>query len=182
MHERLAGRSIGIALTPRGCEQARNTAEYLTRLPVNRIITSPQQRARETAAILAESLQTPIETHPAFDELDFGEWTGLKFADLADRSDWKTFNSLRSVTKAPGGESLQEAQTRAIRGVLNFHSSSKGSVFAIVTHADIIRSVIAYFTGAALDLFLRFVVDPASVSIVQIADTTVQIACLNRTD
>lgn len=181
MHEHLVGRTPNIGLTPRGRGQAKNTAEYLSRFAVSRIITSPQQRARETAAILAAARQLPVEPHTGFDELDFGTWTGLTFADLEKLPEWKTFNSLRSLTPAPGGESLYGVQTRTLRALLDLHASSKESIFAIVTHADVIRSAIAYFSGTPIDLFLRFIIDPASASIVQISEATVQILCLNRT-
>jgi len=181
VHERLAGRTPGIGLTPRGREQAKSTAEYLARFRIDRIVTSPQQRTRETAVILAESLHVPVEPHDDFDELDFGVWAGLTFSDLDEKPEWKTFNSLRSLTAAPGGESLSDAQTRSIRALLELHSSSKGSCSVVVTHADVIRSLVAFLSGTPLDLFLRFIIDPASVSIIHLSDMAVQIRCLNRT-
>lgn len=181
MHERLAGRTGGIGLTPRGREQAECTAEYLARFQVNRVLASPQQRARETASILAAALHLSVEPHLDFDELDFGGWTGLPFADLDKLPEWKTFNSLRSLTASPGGESLRDAQARTIGALLKLHSAPHESNFVIVTHADIIRSALAYFSGTPLDLFLRFTIDPASVSIIHFSDAAIQIRCLNRT-
>lgn len=181
VHEYLAGRTSGRGLTPAGRDQIRITAQYLTRFNVDTIVSSPQQRARETSDILSASLHAPVRIHTAFDELDFGEWSGAKFADLDALADWKAFNSLRSLSRPPGGESLQNAQMRTIKEVLDLHASSAGFIFAIVTHADIIRAAISYFSGAPLDLFLRFTIDPASISVVQFSDAAVQIVCVNRT-
>jgi broad specificity phosphatase PhoE len=181
MHDRLVGRTPGIGLTPCGQTQANAAVAYLAGFPVTKIVVSPQQRARETAAIFASNLHVPVESHPDLDELDFGNWTGLRFADLAKLPEWKTFNSLRSLTRAPGGESLREAQTRVLRALLELHSSRNDSTFIIVTHADIIRSALSYLSGAPLDLFLRFSIDPASITTIQFSYAAVQILCVNRT-
>jgi probable phosphoglycerate mutase len=181
MRERLAGRSPGIGLTENGRAQARAAAQYLAAFPITRILASPQQRARETADVVAAALNAPVSSHSDLDELDFGEWTGLKFADLEIVPEWKAFNSLRSLSRAPGGESLREAQTRVMRVLLDLHSSSPGSTSILVTHADIIRAALAYFSGTPLDLFLRFAIDPASATIVRFSEAGVQILSVNRT-
>jgi broad specificity phosphatase PhoE len=180
MRERLVGRTPGIGLTILGRTQAEAAARSLAAFPVKSILASPQQRARETAGILGTALRVAVESHHDLDELDFGDWTGLRFTDLQNIPEWKTFNSLRSLTRPPGGESLRDAQTRAVRAMLLLHSASQGSTFIVVTHADIIRAVLTYFSGTPLDLFLRFAIDPASATILQFSDTDVQILCVNR--
>lgn len=181
MRERLAGRAPGIGLTLQGKAQANAAARHLASFPVTRILSSPQQRARETAELIAAILDVQVESHSELDELDFGDWTGLGFADLQNVPEWKLFNSLRSLRRAPGGESLREAQTRVIHAVLELHSVYPGNTFVLVTHADIIRAALAYFSGTPLDLFLRFAIDPASETIIQMSNANVQILCVNRT-
>jgi probable phosphoglycerate mutase len=131
--------------------------------------------------LIASILDVRVESHSELDELDFGDWTALGFADLQNVPEWKLFNSLRSLRRPPGGESLREAQTRVIHAVLELHSASPGSTFVLVTHADIIRAALAYFSGTPLDLFLRFAIDPASETIIQMSNADVQILCVNRT-
>lgn len=181
MLQRLVGRTGSAHLTLHGREQAKAAAEYLARFHIDRIVTSPQGRATETAEILSNILTLPMETHPGFDELDFGIWSGIAFSDLEQLPEWKTFNLSRSLMRPPEGESLRDGQARAITTLFELHSSSPENTFAIVTHADIIRSVFAFFSGTPLDLFLRFSVAPASVSILTLSNSFARIECLNRT-
>lgn len=181
MRERLVGRAPGIGLTPEGKTQADAAAQSLASFPVARILSSPQPRARETAELIGSILHVSVESHPDLDEFDFGDWTGMGFAHLENVPEWKLFNSRRSLTRAPGGESLRDVQTRVLRAVLALHSASQGNTFILVTHADVIRAALTYFSGTALDLFLRFAIDPASWTIVQMSNADVQILCVNRT-
>jgi broad specificity phosphatase PhoE len=96
------GKSPGIPdpkLTSRGRDQVRRAAEQL-RLhahPIRRLITSPYTRALETAAILAEALELPVEVEPVVHEhacydCDIGtpvsalaeRWPALDFAHMAE--------------------------------------------------------------------------------------------------
>jgi broad specificity phosphatase PhoE len=180
MRERLIGRTPGIELTLQGKAQADAAGRSLASFPVARILSSPQQRARKTAECIASVLHAGVESHPDLDELDFGDWTGMRFADLQNVPEWKIFNSQRSLTRAPGGESLRDVQTRVLRAVLTLQSASQGSTFVLVTHADVIRAALTYFSGTPLDMFLRFVIDPASRTIFQLSDADVQILCVNQ--
>ncbi len=57
----LYGRLPGFRLSDRGVEQAAITADYLAQRPIAYIVSSPLDRARQTAAPLAEALDLPIE-------------------------------------------------------------------------------------------------------------------------
>jgi probable phosphoglycerate mutase len=180
VHEVLVGRNHEVSLTEKGTRQAQQLADSLRKRPIEMIVSSPQLRARQTAEPIAGLQQKPFATDDAFDECDFGEWTGLPFSELESQPEWKTFNMLRSVQGAPGGESLRQVQHRAITGLLRLQSAARGKTILIASHADVIRSVISFFSGAPLDLFLRFRLDPASISIIQISDYGVEIHCVNQ--
>lgn len=180
VHDILAGRKENVSLTPSGFEHARNTAAYLTHFPVTDITASPQRRAQQTAFIIAETLHLPVQTDDAFAEMDFGAWTGLPFENLNNLREWKTYNSFRSISAAPGGESLRDVQQRAIDALVKLHALKPARTSVIVTHADVIRAALAFFCGAPLDLYLRFRIDPASVSIVELSHFGAQVHCVNR--
>jgi probable phosphoglycerate mutase len=179
VHDRLVGRSPGAALTERGRTQLRQTAAYLKDYKIDSYISSPQQRARETAEILAGSGLVSIET--AFDECDFGGWTGARFAELAENPEWKVYNELRSLHCAPGGESIADVQHRAVQRILQIRSEiPDGARVCVVTHGDVIRLVLTYFAAAPLDSFVRLHIDTGSVSIVWLGDGLPLIRCVNR--
>jgi broad specificity phosphatase PhoE len=180
VHHILVGRNQAVGLTASGRAQAETLAASLKHYPIGRIISSPQLRTRQTADAVAQVVQLPVECDSAFDEMDFGHWTGTSFAALDQFSEWKRYNQFRSMVQAPGGESLYEVQSRAVAQIAKIHAETVGKTVLIVTHADVIRAAISFFCGAPLDLFLRFQIDPASHSIVHLAESNVSVQCVNR--
>jgi len=59
-------------LTTDGAEQAKRLADRLAIEGIDRIVSSPQQRARETARPLSERLALPVEILDGLAEVDFG--------------------------------------------------------------------------------------------------------------
>lgn len=180
IHSKLAGRAEGAALTAVGHRQARKLAAAVSQLTPGRIVASPLQRAQETASYVAESCGIAIETDPAFDECDFGDWTGMSFEVLEKAELWKRFNQFRSVSAAPGGESISDVQYRATQALFRLHREQREKPTVIVTHADVIRAALTFFCGTPLDLLLRFAIDPASISIVDLAAYGAVVRCVNR--
>ncbi len=180
VHNNLVGRNDAVGLTSFGITQAEAAAAALKQFPITEIISSPQLRTRQTAAIAGNTLQLPTGCDNAFDEMDFGHWTGASFAALESNPEWKIYNQFRSVIKAPGGESLHDVQSRVIKRLAEIAAQRTGRTVLIVTHADVIRAALVFFGGIPLDLFLRFQIEPASVSIVRLAGSDVSIQCVNR--
>ena len=76
-HGRAQGRS-DIPLNGTGRAQAREAAARLAGRGVGRIVASPLARARETASIVAEALDLPIEIDVDLQEVDFGAREGAR--------------------------------------------------------------------------------------------------------
>jgi probable phosphoglycerate mutase len=110
----LAGRTPGTHLNARGREQATRLAEKLSTQSITRLFSSPMERARETAEPLALRLRLKIVIREAFNELNFGDWTGRKFAELESEEKWRHWNSYRLGIRAPNGEMMIEVQTRFV--------------------------------------------------------------------
>lgn len=178
--ERLSGRGEAPGLTAEGCRQATNCGQFLERVPLAAVHASPRQRAQETAHSIAAPHGLPVETAPALDEVDFGEWTGRRYADLDGDPAWQLWNEQRSTARTLGGESMGEAQQRATDHVRKVAREHQGSTVALVSHCDIIRSVIADALGLSLDSLLRFDVDPASVSRLDVADGGCRVISINE--
>lgn len=179
--DRLSGRAEGAPLTEIGRSQARAIGRYLSREPVDRIMTSPVRRARETARIIASELSLQILVAPELDEIDFGEWEGRAYAELEDDPRWRDWNAARSVGLAPDGETMVEVQRRALDYVRKNAASSPDSTMVIVTHCDVIRSVVAGVLGLSLDNLLRFKIDPASISRIDVGPWGALLHSLNET-
>lgn len=179
--QRMVGRTPGVSLSESGRAQARVLAETLASQSIAAVYTSPLQRARETAAAIAEPHKlTPI-TAEAFVELDLGDWTGGNVEDLREDSAWRDFNMLRGLTRIPGGELMLETQTRAIAGLLDIQRQHPDSTVAIISHADVIRAVIGHLLGMPMDHLLRFEIAPASYSTIDLHGAWPQVHCIGVT-
>lgn len=176
---RLAGRAPGISLNDAGRAQAARLARWLAPVAVHAVYASPLERARETAAYLAEPRALAVRDAPAFTELHFGDWTGRAIDSLAHDEHWRRFNGFRSLTRAPSGELMAEAQLRAVSALAALARQHHGETVAVVSHADVLRAVVAYFAGAPLDLFLRLEISPGSVTTLALHEWGAELRAVN---
>ncbi len=104
-------------LTTRGLAQAQRTAQGLAGLTVAQVYSSPVLRARQTAQLIAESLNAPVEIREELREWNVGIYEGTRDPDgwklhRQVQEDWFWHGRLES--KMPGGESFQEIRARFV--------------------------------------------------------------------
>jgi probable phosphomutase (TIGR03848 family) len=177
----LTGWMPGVALNARGREEAERLVERLAGVPIAAIYSSPLERCRQTAAPLARARGLPVRVRRGLIEVDYGDWTGRSIAQARRTRLWRAVQHAPSAVRFPGGESLLEVQNRAVaeaRALVATHP--KGTV-ALVSHADVIRLLVAHFAGMHADLLQRLIVDPGSVSVVVAGDQIPRLVKLNDT-
>ncbi|HYF39819.1 MAG TPA: histidine phosphatase family protein [Gemmatimonadales bacterium] len=180
----IAGRQPGVHLNDAGRQQASRLAERLDRVLLEAIYSSPLERARETAEPIAGSKRLQVQTVEAWNEIDFGEWTGRALSDLDPLPEWKRFNSSRSSCTIPGGENMADVLGRVLRDLdrLRCLHPAQGSCVGIVSHGDVLRTLVAHVLGIPLDFFQRLEISPASVTILEISGQAPRVLLLNSTD
>lgn len=167
----LTGRLPGVHLSEEGVRQAKGVAERLANLPVKAVYSSPLERCQETAAPIAERLRMDVQSVDDLAEVAYGDWQGRSFKQLYRLKAWSRLQAAPADFRFPGGESIREAQTRAIaatEAICARHPQSAAVV--AVTHADIIRLILAGYMGLGLDLYQRMVVGVATVSAVALGE------------
>lgn len=174
----LAGRTPGVLLDDLGAEQAESAAERLAPLRLAAILSSPQERCRQTARAIASRQPEPLRVRvdKGLSECDYGDWQGRALKDLAKEGLWKTVQTQPSAARFPGGESLREMQDRSVSAVRRHDAAiasgaGEDAVWVASSHGDVIKSVLADALGMHLDLFQRINVDPGSLSIVRYTET-----------
>lgn len=164
----LYGRMPGVHLSPEGVRQAQCVGQALkTRFKLNQVISSPLERAQETARWIAEPQDLEITTDEGLTEIGFGSWMGKSFTELRESAHWKRYYRFRSITAPPGGELMLEVQARAWRSLENIvacNKDARGPSIAVVSHGDVIRSLLLLLLGVPTDHIHRIEIAPASVS------------------
>jgi probable phosphomutase (TIGR03848 family) len=160
--KRLGGRKPGVHLDAAGRLQAEAAARRLAHLPVSAVYASPLERTRETAAPVARAHGLSARIERGILEVDYGDWTDRSLASLRRLALWRTVQQAPSRVTFPGGESLRAAQARAVEASERLAAAHPGRTVVLVSHADVIKALVAHHLGLALDLFQRIVIDPAS--------------------
>jgi probable phosphomutase (TIGR03848 family) len=168
----LAGRSEGVELDDKGRQQATELVDRVAELPIRVVVCSPMLRCRRTIEPLAEALGVEVKVDDRFAEVDYGEWTGRKIADLVKEPLWGVVQAHPSAAVFPGGEGLAQVQARAVAAVRDHDARlaeqhGGDALWLACTHGDVIKAVVADALGLHLDGFQRVSADPASMSVIR---------------
>ena len=179
----LTGQTPGVSLSAQGRVQSQELALRLGKAKLSQLRVSPMQRCIETIEpwinaqrkFQSESL---IVDH-GVNELDFGDWTGRKISSVSMTREWARVQKQASKAKFPNGESLKQVQRRA-RSSFDEAVSTRGrGAIGIVTHADVIKVLVADLLNLHLDEFQKIVIDNASVTVFDYNKGKVKLLTLN---
>jgi probable phosphoglycerate mutase len=176
----LCGRMAGVTLGDAGKAQARRLSERFARENVACLLTSPLERAVETAEPIAARIGEPAQISEAITEIDFGAWSGMSFEALAQDPRWTAWNGARSVSRPPGGESMLEAQGRIVGALADLRDRHPGRSVLLVSHSDVIKAALLYHLGMSLDSYARIEIEPASISTLVVGDWGSKVLRLNE--
>jgi broad specificity phosphatase PhoE len=139
-------RLVDYSLTPRGVEQATETAEHFARLPIAAVYSSPLKRAFETAAIIAARLEQPVTVCEEFREVNVGDFEGQPPTDALwaehDRIFEAWFAGARDLS-FPGGENMHSLHERVRRGIGATVEGRDGQQIVIVCHGGLLLASVA---------------------------------------
>ncbi len=133
-------------LTPAGQTQANAAGRYLKNFRVRKLIVSPYERTRETAAIINKHLNVPIEYSPLFAERrNPSEIIGKKAEDpevakIVDQID-RSYHD--DTFRYSDEENFQDLKARAEKA-LAYLRTVRGSHTGVVTHGIFLKMLIAY--------------------------------------
>ena len=173
----LTGRMPGVHLNQAGRHQAAALATHFAALPIQTIVSSPLERAVQTAQPIANALGLTLRIDPAWTDIDFGAWSGQSFDALAGpewEAQWQTWNRHRSLAPTPGGETMLAVQARAVAALQTLTGTT-----VVVSHQDVIRSVLAHALGMSLDTLQRLDLDPGSITTLALGNE-IRVSTTNR--
>lgn len=177
-----SGRIMGeqpVPLNSLGEAQARRLAAFLRGRPFEAVYSSPATRARQTADILASTLDRPVTTDRGLTEIGLGEWEGRYWKDLADDLTRRNLYAAPEEARPPGGETLREVQSRAVAAVEQARSAEGAGALLFVSHADVVRAIVAHYLGFELRRIRQVRIDHASLTAVEVKGALADLLFLN---
>ena len=156
----------GIPLNEEGQREARATAAALADLPLSAIIASPLERTMQTADILGAGRGLQIGQDRDLLDTNYGPYSGKNWEEL-DKQGGKWARYMADPTYAPkGAESFATVQRRAVRAAERWrHAEGVGEWVALVTHADLVKMIVAHYLGIPLGSVPLINMDNAAASL-----------------
>ena len=154
-----AGQLLGradVPLTETGRQQAKELAAAVG--PVDRVISSPLQRARDTATAFG----LPIEIDERWTELDYGEYDDRPPGDVPPEL-WQRWRA-DPGHRPPGGESLVELGLRVRAACADVASRAAEADVVVVSHVSPIKAAVAWALGVGPEISWRMHLDVAAIT------------------
>jgi broad specificity phosphatase PhoE len=179
-----AGSFLGqrdVALSPVGRRQLRCLGPKLSKYEIQAIYSSDLQRARSTAVAAARKLGLDVQIRKGLREMRFGSWEGLswrqivrRFPGLARR--WQQRFPYQVVAGAERFEQFSRRVRRVLRDIV---SRNIGRCVLVVTHAGVIRAVLASALGIPGRNAFRLAQGSCAVNVVEYFDKGAMVRCVN---
>lgn len=130
------------------------------------VISSPSRRCHDFARLLAQRLGCPFGVDPRFGEMDFGDWIGKSQSDI-----WEQYPELMQQLWyqprrfiAPNGEAMEDFIDRVQQAWDELQHRYAGQNILLLTHAGVIRVVLAKVLDILYQRSLRFEVGYAQLT------------------
>lgn len=132
--------------------------------PVDRVVTSPLLRTRQTA----EAFDAPVSVDERLIELDYGHYDGTALADVPAEF-WRQWRSDPEWV-IPGGESLAGLRLRVEATLEDLSASTGDETVVVVAHVSPIKAAVTWALGVGDEVTWRLFVQPASISRIEVGD------------
>jgi broad specificity phosphatase PhoE len=191
--EQHLGQRLDVSLHADGERQAEALAGRLKGIRVDRVITSPLHRARETAAILSRALrdEDPIEADPRLKEMDYGAWEGRTYEEIDARdAEYRArWVASPAALACPDGESGDDVARRTrwfLDELIEKERTRPGATSTVVAvaHSSANRILLCVALGVPIREYRRrFIQGQGNLTVLRFADdagpTDAQLLLLN---
>lgn len=150
-------------LATEGAGEVEALVPFVRTLGAEKIYASPLRRAAQSATILAEALQLPLEPADALLEMDLGTFTGHTPEEIArhDAAAWKRYLQDTVGTAPPSGEAFSDMAERVV--AFAAAAEAKGPAI-VVTHTGPLLALACRALGVPYESRLRLNPPTASVT------------------
>jgi broad specificity phosphatase PhoE len=187
---RLCG-SSDVPLSDEGLVQAQKLVARLKDIGIASIYSSPLLRARQTAEAIAAHHRVEVKIEPELREIDYGDWEGLKVADVLEQ-----FPELEKLRReepmkfaAPNGEPMRQFAKRVISAIQRVAASHADETICVVAHQTVNRFILCWILQSPhpahcilsptdFRFWRQLRQDPACVNLLQVREDGLWRVCL----
>ena len=163
----LSGQDDSVELSKAGFKQAESIISYLSAIKFSKVYSSPLTRCIQTIApFMEKNSKIDFQVDNRVIEMNYGKWSGRKLAVLSKDPKWKNVQNNPATFTFPQGESFKSMRKRVDLALADL-KTKKGPIL-VVTHGDIIKMAITSSLGLPINRFQSFVVEPASLTIINL--------------
>lgn len=174
---------IDDSLTATGRRDAEQLAKHLVRTHPCRIVSSPLERAIETATPLSRDLGIEVEVVERLGEMHMGPWTGLSAHQIeaAYPAEWSVWRESPDRLEMDGFEGLRTLKTRASQAVTGLAQHGAGELpIAVFTHETVIKVLLEWALGVEKPVYRRLIIPNCSVSRLVLERDEWKVASINE--
>jgi probable phosphoglycerate mutase len=126
------------------------------------VVTSPLQRACQTARVIADRFDVEVVVDERLIELDYGDLEGVPIGDVT-LDTWRSWRKEPSW-RPPGGESLAQVQERVASFCEGYGPAARTRQVIAVSHVSPIKAAACWAMGAPAVLSWRMSLPVASIT------------------
>lgn len=149
-------------ITPQGLKEAKLLSKRLQKHHIDVFYSSSYQRGIRTAEIIADPHHSEIEKNSDFSEVKFQKRILVK--KRVSLGSYKELKHLYSQPEMTQIENLVKAQKRAVRLVKDILKEHPNQTVLIVSHGNIIKSIMLAILKLPITHFNQFIILHGSVS------------------
>ena len=181
----LAGRTEGVPLTKTGIEQAERITKYLTSIDISAIYSSPIERARHTAGIVAKNCSLEeVVIDERLTEIDMGKFTRMNYDDMFAKygNIFLKFYENDPVIAEHEVETFPHVRKR-VHDIVDYVIKKHGNQnVVLVTHMDPIKSILSVVMDLKPKTLFELVIANASLTIIKEQDNKFSLSAINAMD
>ena len=177
----LAGRTDGVHLTKTGIEQAERIAKYLNPLDISAIYSSPIERAKHTAEIVAENNSLDYQLDDRLTEIDMGKFTLMNYDDMFAKHGnvFLKFYQNDPAIAEHRVETFPNVRKRVL-DIVDYVVKKHGNQnVVLVTHMDPIKSILSVVMDLKPKTLFELVIANASFTIIKEQDKKFSLSAIN---
>ena len=180
----LAGRTEGVPLTKTGIEQAERIAKYLAPIDISAIYSSPIERAKHTAEIVAKNSSLEVVLDERLTEINMGKFTRMNYDDMFTKygNIFLKFYENDPVISEHEVETFPDVQKRVLEMVDHVLKKHNNENVILVTHMDPIKSMLAKVMNLVPKTLFELIIANASLTVITEQDKKFSLSAINAMD